>query len=885
MLALLGFATSADAQNYRKWDFTNWSAATIANLAADAAASSTVGWSDIEKRADAGEGKVAPEATAGKCYWLDDGSMTELTANGVTIAETEGLIFNGTYSGNRSLAIAVDYSSTSLGEYAGPQYLWLGGGKKKVACFTIPNVRIGQKMTFVVESHKPAESRGIELYVGSTDDANRIGESFTPKTQEKKTWEDWTLPEGAQDNGDGTVDVIVYNTNGCHIYSIEIGESDEKGKVAYLYNGDLESDRAYAALSQSDKFTVVPLVADKAFTLADVEEFDAIIISNAVEDAVTTLKDIRPFIPTLILNAGLYDKWGMGQSVSSEMPFADVKMPNHALFRDIELIEEDGVTGLLLTSGNDYPAIILNEAYANDPVLATVMGDDSKVAIHGHSLSRNATIYLPWMLEGSDPQLLLNAVTVVANSKAAVAPAPAPTISQEFKNQLTVVSIKSSVPMAEIFYTIDGSEPTEASTLYTEPFEISTEGVTVKAIARGEGYLMSNVAEQTIELKSQAPAPVINVDGNTVTITSQEENAAIYYNFTGSNEIAKSALYAEPFTLRKSRTVYAFAIAEGFINSEVVSQEVDVEGASKRTNILSHMDSNSTEYNGGSTSTAYYFSWGKQKGEYPYYDLESRTEEAGEPDPETGDETLIVSYTELNDEEEKDFETGWVLRSRGQIVDWENLSTGTSYGNHDGYNYATPEDDDPDFPATKGVIVLADKNTEPSDVTVPFPYNAYLVSSAKFKGPFDIVANIGSIVKPANNANHVVVLQVATDGNAWDSNWQTLGDTITISDRQRLTTNVVRSYNRAEEVYVRAYLCGGNSKVGFYDIYIANNPNEEVGPGIPGDVNVDGTVDVADISAIISVMAGTASYENADVNEDGSVDVADISAVISIMAQ
>ena len=86
-------------------------------------------------------------------------------------------------------------------------------------------------------------------------------------------------------------------------------------------------------------------------------------------------------------------------------------------------------------------------------------------------------------------------------------------------------------------------------------------------------------------------------------------------------------------------------------------------------------------------------------------------------------------------------------------------------------------------------------------------------------------------------------------------------------------------------MYIRAYLCGGNSKVGFYDIYIANNPNEEVNPGLPGDVNVDGTVDVADISAIISVMAGTASYENADVNEDGSVDVADISNVISIMAQ
>jgi hypothetical protein len=54
---------------------------------------------------------------------------------------------------------------------------------------------------------------------------------------------------------------------------------------------------------------------------------------------------------------------------------------------------------------------------------------------------------------------------------------------------------------------------------------------------------------------------------------------------------------------------------------------------------------------------------------------------------------------------------------------------------------------------------------------------------------------------------------------------------------------------------------------------------------IIGDVNGDGSVDVADISAIISQMAGTATYPAADVNNDGSVDVADISKVISIMAE
>ncbi len=894
LAALMGFSLGADAQNYRKWDFTNWSAQTIANLAAEAEAGVTGAWSDIEK-AD------GSNPQPGKCYWSNADNISEdgyLTANGVVIAETEGLVFNASYSNRRSLALAVDYPETTLGTYAGPQYLWLGGGNAKsasarLACFTIPKVRIGQKMTFVVESHKPADSRGVSLFVGDcTNDAYRINPEFKPTTQESYTWEEgWELPAGAPDNGDGTVDVVVYNTNGCHIYSIEIGDNNEKSKVAYLYEGSTESEFGYTYISQSEKFTTEPILANKAFTLEDLQDYDAIIISSTVEnaEAIASLKAVRPFVPTLNLNPALYGAWGMGTTVAAEAQFANVKQPNHALFRDLDLIEadEEGL-GLFITGADSYLAVTLADDYASDAVLATVMGNDEQVAIHGHSLSRNAYLYLPFTQEAlfnnGNTALLMNAVNVVANTKAKVSQAPAPIISQEFKNQLTIVTLKSTVPMAEIFYTIDGSEPTENSTLYTEPFEVSSEGVTVKAITRGEGYLMSEVAELAIELKSQAAAPTISVDGNVVTITSEVEGAAIYYNFTGSSETGKSSLYAEPFTLKKSRTVYAFAVADGFINSEVVSQEVTVEGSKNRTNILSHMDSNSGEYNNGSTSTSYYFTWGKNKsGEngHPYYKPESRTEEAGDPDPETGDETIIVSYTELNDEEEKDFETGWILRSRGQICDWENLSTGTNYGDHGGYNYATVEDDDPDFPATKGVIVLADKNTEPSDAT--FPYNAYIVSKEKFAAPFDIVANIGSIIKPENNANHNIVLQVATDGNAWDSNWQTLGDTINISDRQRLTTNVVRSYNSGEEVYVRAYLCGGNSKVGFYDIYIANDPNEEA--GLEGDVNEDGTVDVADISAVISVMAGTASYDGADVNGDGTVDVADISSVITIMAR
>lgn len=199
------------------WDFTKWSDATIANLKADAAASKTSGWSDVEKKADAEAGADPTEASKDNCFWsvAEPNADGTLSANGVVIEELKGLVWNSTYSTARSLAIAVNYP-VALSEYAGGAYLWLGGGKKKIPCFTIPDVKAGSTITMEVESHKTSEGRGVELYTGLdadnlVDAATKIGDTFAPKTKEAHSW---TI--------DKDCDVIVYNTNGCHIYKIEI---------------------------------------------------------------------------------------------------------------------------------------------------------------------------------------------------------------------------------------------------------------------------------------------------------------------------------------------------------------------------------------------------------------------------------------------------------------------------------------------------------------------------------------------------------------------------------------------------------------------------------------------------------------------------------------
>ena len=228
----------AAAESGLVWDFTKWSDATIANLKADAAASKTAGWSDVEKAADAEAGADPTEASKDNCFWsvAEPNADGTLSANGVVIEELKGLVWNKAYAVKRSLAIAVNYPS-ALNDYAGPAYLWLGGGKNKIPCFTIPGVKAGSTITMEVESHKASDARGVELYT-SVDADNlvdvntKIGDSFTPK---EKDTHSWTI--------DNDCDVIVYNTNGCHIYKIEIatGTGIQAVKTAtvgndYIYN-------------------------------------------------------------------------------------------------------------------------------------------------------------------------------------------------------------------------------------------------------------------------------------------------------------------------------------------------------------------------------------------------------------------------------------------------------------------------------------------------------------------------------------------------------------------------------------------------------------------------------------------------------------------------
>ncbi|MBQ7683924.1 MAG: leucine-rich repeat protein [Bacteroidaceae bacterium] len=225
MLLLAAAISSATAGNVRRWDFTKWSETTIANLKADAA-----GWSDIEKVADT----EPTQLSAGNCYWevtaMGTTDGVTLTANGQPIAELEGLLYTNTRS--RSLAIAVNYgdltsTGTDFAPYHGPSYLWLGG--KEQNYLVIPNVAAGAKIRIGVESHKVTNSRGVQLFLGHGNTGTELmdAEGNPVPTVTAYTDQEWVVPTDAADaaNADGTYDVQIRNTNGCHIYYIEVDDA------------------------------------------------------------------------------------------------------------------------------------------------------------------------------------------------------------------------------------------------------------------------------------------------------------------------------------------------------------------------------------------------------------------------------------------------------------------------------------------------------------------------------------------------------------------------------------------------------------------------------------------------------------------------------------
>jgi len=141
------------------------------------------------------------------------------------------------------------------------------------------------------------------------------------------------------------------------------------------------------------------------------------------------------------------------------------------------------------------------------------------------------------------------------------------------------VTISCSTPGAVIYFTNDGTEPTENSSPYTGPIMIPGSMV-IKAKAWKSGMNPSDTKTSTFTLK--VATPVLSPSGGTfggpidVTITCPTFGAGITYTLDGSEPIESGTPYTGPITISETTTIKARAWYDGMDGSDTVSATYEI---------------------------------------------------------------------------------------------------------------------------------------------------------------------------------------------------------------------------------------------------------------------------------------------------------------------
>ena len=120
-------------------------------------------------------------------------------------------------------------------------------------------------------------------------------------------------------------------------------------------------------------------------------------------------------------------------------------------------------------------------------------------------------------------------------------------------------TLSSTLPIGEIRYTLDGSEPVFDSMLYTDPLRI-IETSTIRARIFINNMPVSEIVEATFtktSVLSISPSGGLFIESVEVMLAVTIEIAKIRFTLDGSEPTKNSMLYSESFTLTETAEVRA----------------------------------------------------------------------------------------------------------------------------------------------------------------------------------------------------------------------------------------------------------------------------------------------------------------------------------------
>lgn len=139
------------------------------------------------------------------------------------------------------------------------------------------------------------------------------------------------------------------------------------------------------------------------------------------------------------------------------------------------------------------------------------------------------------------------------------------------------VTISCPTPGAEIKYTLDGSEPNNASTPYTQPVYVST-NKTLKAKAFKTGCTSSNTSTASYSFNLTVANPTFNPPGGitytspqNVSISCATAGATIHYTDNGNTPNENSPVVTGSIDVSANTTLKAIAYKSGWLSSQVVT--------------------------------------------------------------------------------------------------------------------------------------------------------------------------------------------------------------------------------------------------------------------------------------------------------------------------
>jgi len=789
------FLTTVTSQVDAKkvWDFAGkgFSEATIADLAAD-----NTRWS--------------PNTTSAPTRYASIVTMSgELTANGKIILETAGIIFGSMSSGK----INIDFG------YVPPRVMLNGTNLS----FTIQGLLAGKKITIVTMTANTSNARGISC---SSNNATRIGGDATSLVENTNIFE-----VNADVVGEASVTFTTGSTGGVHIRSIiaegdDVFDPDAPINIAYLFDSSY-SDGTGVVGTENDAilqsglmqknvilFDVKELtdVNSQVFvdSLASLEKYDVVVVSEAISSSQAFGKKLVSLVnrvPMLNMKSFFYKSevwnWGTGLNPTNinngESGVTTVNVKNgfvdHKIFSDIDISG-----GLQLFTGNVLDKNLV-QAYsttegsliADDNVIATVTnGTDTLNAIHEHGTS-NIYMLIPLSSDAissvSENAIILiyNAAIYLASTKSDVIPATKPTITQEYFNGYTLVSITTPTAGASLYYTVDGTAPTILSPIYSGKLQI-TENCTIQSIAVKQGFDNSSVATAEVVVKSMATSPIITVSNTgtvkSVTLTAAE-GASIYFTLNGATPAAATAtLYNGSFVVDRPCVVKAMVTEAGKLNSEVVSENVTIDGYTERA------------------KTMLWANFNDQPGLWSWANTDTTTATSGDVIAKfaytvatEADPTLVPTLKTVT------FENGFVVGSYGQRINLQTTGVAAS-GNY------SPETDG-DAGATDKAMSFLTTNASTD------PTTAYIVTPQAVNGPFDVAVWLTG----AKGASYTEKLEISVAGTMNATQWIVL-DTIS-SQGDKFLRKRVAYYDASASVFVKfasVSNLGTNSNMMIFDI-------------------------------------------------------------------